>query len=368
LEKVAALRPDYERLGRVTGNRLPFALHDWHMTWCSHFLNCDPRIRDEPLFYVLRNEVGSCVAILPFILTRRRVGPFKVAYVNPLGEDPSVTEIRTPMIEAGYESTAVRTVQAALEKAPDWDWVHWMHLGSELKDALGSSPHALHWRPPLANVVLDLAPTWGEFRAGLKRNIRESLRHCYNSLKREALALEFDVLEQPAEVRRGLDRYLELHRMRAAFRCGPAHPDRFETNASRTFLRAVCDRLAAHNAVRLFALRISGEYIAMRLAFVVADSLYFYYSGFDPAWWRYGVMTTTDAESIKYAIQHGFKTINLSPTNVVSKRRWGPREVGYPSAYQVRSSLLSRLANGVYSDDSKLGKLLRRWAGPRSWN
>lgn len=367
LEKVAALRSDYERLGRVTGNRQPFALHDWHMAWCSHFLNCDPRIRDELLFYVLRDEEGICVALLPFTLSRRRIGPFKIAYVNPLGEDPGVTEIRTPLIAVGYEYLAVHAVQAALEKIPDWDWVYWAHLGPEIRDALSGSAHVLHWRPPLSDVVLDLAPTWQEFRAGLKRNIRESLRHGYNSLKREGLTLEFHVFERAADVRRGLDRYLELHRMRAEFTGGPEHPNRFESNASRSFLYDVCDRLATRRGVRLFALQLQGEYVAMRLAFVVADSLYLYYSGFDPKWWRYGVMTTTDAESIKYAIESGFKTVNLSPTNIVSKSRWGPRQVDYSSAYQMRPSLLSRLANSAYSSERRLGKCLRRFVRSRSW-
>ena len=372
LEDVAALRPDYERLGRVTGNRLPFALHDWHMAWCSHFLNCDQRIRDEPLFYVLRNEQRICVAILPFILSRRRMGPFKVAYINPLGLDPAITEIRTPMVEAGYEYLAVHATQAALEKAPDWDWVHWAHVGPQLEDALRGSPAALQWQTPISDVMLDLAPTWDEFRAGLKRNIRESLRHGYNSLRRAGLTFEFEALEEPDDVRGGLERYFELHRMRAEFTRGPTHPNRFESSASRNFLRDVCDRLSARRAVRLFALRIRGEYVAMRLGFAVGDSLYLYYSGFDPAWWQYGIMTTAVAESIKYAIEGGFRTVNLSPTNNVSKSRWGPRTVDYSSANQTRPRLRSRLANSAYltawSDEHQLAKFLKRFITPRTWD
>jgi hypothetical protein len=42
----------------------------------------------------------------------------------------------------------------------------------------------------------------------------------------------------------------------------------------------------ARGAVRLFALKIGSSIVAMRLGFVARDSLYFYYSGFDPQWAR----------------------------------------------------------------------------------
>jgi hypothetical protein len=35
-------------------------------------------------------------------------------------------------------------------------------------------------------------------------------------------------------------------------------------------------------ALRLFALKIASSIVAMRLGFVAGDSLYFYYSVFDP--------------------------------------------------------------------------------------
>jgi len=372
LEELEALRPDYERLGEVTGNRVPFALHDWHLTWCRHFLNCDPRIREDLLIYVLRNGQAGCVAILPFILSRRRLGPLMVSSLNLLGADPAITELRAPMVEAGYERMTSLAVHGALDKVPHWDWVHWAQVSPELASALSASGAALHWQPPISDFVIDLASSWEEFRKRLKRNIRESLRHGYNSLKRDGIAFEFDVIEQPAEVRRGLDRYFELHRLRADFACAARHTNRFASKTSRDFLYALCDRLAARGNVRLFALKIRGEHVAMRLAFAVADSLYLYYSGFDPKWWNYGVMTTTVAEAIKYAISNGFRTVNLSPTLDMAKSRWGPRQIDYPSAYQPRLRLRSQLANSAYrkakSDEYYPAKILKRFITPHSWD
>jgi hypothetical protein len=306
-----ALEADYTRLCRVAGNQLPFSLHAWHLTWCRHFLNCDPQIEEEPLFYILRDARNDCVAILPFIISRRRFGPLKVTSIASLGADPAITEIRIPLIQEGYGYLAARAVRDALDRVADWDWIHWCGLNGEFAETL-SAGKGLHWRAPVSDFVLDLPPSWDEFRSDLKRNIRESLRHCYNSLARHGHSFEFDVIESPRDLQPALSRFLHLHRMRAAFAQGVAHPDRFASPVSQEFLYAACERLAERGVLKLFALKIGGEAVAMRIGFEVGDALYLYYSGFDPKWWNFSVMTTTMAEAIKYAIGRGLRIVRPS--------------------------------------------------------
>jgi CelD/BcsL family acetyltransferase involved in cellulose biosynthesis len=100
--------------------------------------------------------------------------------------------------------------------------------------------------------------------------------------------------------------------------------------------------------------------------------LYLYYSGFDPEWARYSVMTTTVAEAIKYAIETGLRTVNLSPTKDLSKTRWSPRQVDYGSAYEPRGRLRSRLANSAYlnirPEDGGRPTFLQRLIARRTWH
>ena len=146
VEGVAALQTDYEHLEGITGNKLPFALHEWHLTWCRHFLGCQSHVHDEPLFYVLRNAADKCVAIVPLIVSRRRLGPFKIVSIGLLGPDPAITEIRGPIIERGFEYMAARAVRDGLAKVYDWDWIHWSGLSEEFAEALGAggAEHAAH--------------------------------------------------------------------------------------------------------------------------------------------------------------------------------------------------------------------------------
>lgn len=166
---IEALQPDYERLQRVTGNTLPFALYEWHSTWCSHFLNCYPSVHGEPLFYVLRDATGACDAVVPFIISRRRLGPLKIVSIDLLGADPAITEIRVPLIEPGYEQLTATTIRRQLAGIPDWDWIHWRGIDAAFRDALAADGGNPQWAPVLSDFVLDLKPTWEAFRLGLKR-------------------------------------------------------------------------------------------------------------------------------------------------------------------------------------------------------
>jgi CelD/BcsL family acetyltransferase involved in cellulose biosynthesis len=338
-----ALEADYERLLRATGNALPFALHEWHVAWCNHFLESGKRIRTQPMIHVARNSEGRCVAIVPLILTRRAVGPVNIGTLDLLGADPAITEIRTSLFEPSYETRAVWAIRRKLAEVGAVDWLDWGVVSDS--HALALSSHAdLKIQRPQLDYVLDLPSSWDEFHSNLKRNIRESIRHCYNSLKRDGLTCELRIAREPPEVKDALERFFTLHAMRADLFGTIAHRNHFAKPQSRLFLQEVCAKLSARGMMRVFQLVIRGEVVALRIGFVIGDSLYLYYSGFDARWSKYSVMTTTVVEAVKYAIGQRLTTINLSPSRDIAKTRWGPREIALNQAVQLSPSLLSRLA------------------------
>jgi CelD/BcsL family acetyltransferase involved in cellulose biosynthesis len=338
-----ALEADYGHLLHSTGNTLPFALHEWHMAWCNQFLESSPRIETRPMIHVARNPEGRCVAIVPLILTRRAVGPVKVGTLDLLGADPAITEIRTSIIEPGYEARAIWAIRRKLADVGTVDWLNWCVVSEPQADALLGCAE-IRFEKPLLDYVLDLPSSWEDFRGNLKRNIRESIRHCYNSLKNDGLTCELRIAQEVGEVKDALDRFFTLHATRAELQGTIVHPNHFAKPPARRFLHEVCAKLAARGMVRVFQLVIGGDVVALRIGFVIGDSLYLYYSGFNPLWAKYGVMTTTVVEAIKYAIGQHLRTINLSPNRDVSKTRWGPREIVLKQAVQLAPAALSRLA------------------------
>ena len=162
---VAALGPCYERLLQATGNTMPFALHEWHLAWCRPLPELPLAYPGRAPVLCLARSGGACVAIFPFIISRRRLGPFKIVSIDLLGADPAITEIRTPLIYPGYEQLAARAVQHHLKKAGRWDWIHWTGIDAAFAEALAANGR-LQWQPPQSDFVLDLPPTWEEFRSG----------------------------------------------------------------------------------------------------------------------------------------------------------------------------------------------------------
>ncbi|HEY1874063.1 MAG TPA: GNAT family N-acetyltransferase [Steroidobacteraceae bacterium] len=372
IEGIRALTPNYERLYQATGNTLPYATQEWHLAWCEHLLSRNPHLPQQPLFCVLRNGNGTCVAIVPLILTRRRLGPLKVSALGLVGADQSLTELRNPLIEPGYERAAVRAVHERLATMRGWDWIQWSGVSAALAEALALEA-APQWYQTLDDYVLDLPSDWPQLRATLGHNMRKTLRRSYEGLRRDGHNFEFVVARDPVEVRWALYRFLELHALRARMPFGPIHADRFAAHSPRAFLYGVCDRLAARDAVRVFQLRIADVVVASRIGFVIGDSLYLYHSGFDPAWARYSVMTTTMAETVRYAIAAGLRSVNLSLVAEHSKLRWRPRRVDFYSALVHRDSVRSRLACRAYriavSGNSAPRRLLRRLVpSRRDWN
>jgi CelD/BcsL family acetyltransferase involved in cellulose biosynthesis len=78
--------------------------------------------------------------------------------------------------------------------------------------------------------------------------------------------------------------------------------------------------------MKLFELKLDEQPVAYRLGFINGDTLYLYFSAYDPGFSRFSVMTTLVAEMIKWAIGEKLKFVNLSFGRDNSKIRWGPAE------------------------------------------
>jgi CelD/BcsL family acetyltransferase involved in cellulose biosynthesis len=120
-----------------------------------------------------------------------------------------------------------------------------------------------------------------------------------------------------------LQRFFQLHALRARATHLSDHADYFADSPAKNLLLGLASSPQRPPALRVFELRIGTELVAARVGFELGDELYLYFSGFDPKWARYSVMTTTVAEAIKWAISRKLRVVNLSTGTDVSKTRWG---------------------------------------------
>ena len=281
---------------------------------------------------------------------RPALGPVRVRSIGFLGADRYVTEQPAPIIDPVCESGVAEALVADLARDRTWNWVAWEGLrpNAELTKTLAQLLE-LRWISSQPENILHLTPTWEQFRLGLGRHVRDSLRHCYNSLKTEGLVAHLDVAAKPEEIRLALENFFRLHSVIAQHHNDLGRPDRFADSITHRFLIEVYSRFADRDMARIFTLSIGGIPLASRLGFLLPDCLYLYYGGYDPSWRKFSVGTTVTAEAIKYAIARGLARVHLSMGADSFKSRWSPEIRDFCGAVCVRDDLYSRAAYELYS-------------------
>jgi CelD/BcsL family acetyltransferase involved in cellulose biosynthesis len=341
-----SLAEEWRPLAAAHGDGLPFRTWEWASAWQARFLEQGRFVHDRPSVMAFRSPAGALIAVAPLLLTHRPRGGPLLRILDFHGTDPNLTEVRGALCDPAWEQAVTGALVGRLmARHREWDWLHLrgLRVGSPAHGAVVALPGVL-WERETPAYVVRLPSSWEELKARVSRNLKESLRRGYNSLRRDGHAFTLEVARAGAEVVPALERFFALHGARAELEGTVVHRDVFSSRAARDFLRDVCGQLCQQDMVRIFQLRIAGEVVASRVAFAMGDSLYLYYSGYQPSWRTYGVMTTTVAETMRYAIQNGFRSVHLSTGTDVSKTRWRPELVTYRDAILVSPSLRGRAA------------------------
>jgi CelD/BcsL family acetyltransferase involved in cellulose biosynthesis len=354
--QLVSLRSEWLSLETDAGAELPFQTWEWAIAWWTHLAEHSRGVWDHLRVCVLRDEAERVVAIAPLVLTERPAyGPLRVRFLQLMGADPNITEIRTVLCRPGLEQQCWETLRAYFkEHSAEWDWLAWERStrppGVHELQSNGACSADIR-----SAFILNLSSDWPTMKGQLGRNIKESLRKCYNSLRRDGLSASLEMVQEPDAIEAALADFFRLHAQRAMLKGAPRHADVFASEEARAFLIDVCQRLATRGIARVFRLRVNGEVVAVRIGFEMQGCLYLYYSGWDAAFGRYSVMTTLLAEIIQHAISRGLVRVNLSTGNDVSKTRWRPTEVAYARQVEVSPRLTSAIRFHGYQAARSLG-------------
>lgn len=364
MAQLDALATEWRALFDRVGDALPFSTYEWAAAWWTHMRRVSGPLRDSLQLFVVRDGAGSVIAIAPMMHTTVRVGGLPVVRVlQPIGTDPNLTEVRGMLVSADREGDALEALSRYVSDRDQESWVQWCGIRRDTGsvEQLGGV-RAFRVNDGRTAFVLQLPAAWDEFKKSFPRNLRESLRKCYNSLARDSHEWTLRVVEHPDDIPAAVERLIELHGARAARTDTIVHRDCFDAPEARRFLHQVAATLGARGMVRVFQLVIEGQVVATRIGFVFGDRMFLYYSGYDPAWGRYSVMTTVVAEALQWAIRQGLTSVNLSTGADESKLRWRPTPVEYVDACAVSPSAYARMMHRALDPRTraKLKRLARR--------
>jgi CelD/BcsL family acetyltransferase involved in cellulose biosynthesis len=372
VEGLQQLESEWQALEAEVG-LLPFASWDWSVAWW-HSLSRQRLTSCDRLFVLAMRKEGRLAGVAPLMLTERPSRGLRFRCLRYFGVDQNITEVTGPLCAPADEAQFHEALLEYLFDHRDrWDCAILSGLS-----AAGEAPAIVAryatpvWLDDVVAFVVPLPSSWQAFKATRSRNIKESLRKCANSLRRDALTPTFRVVSEGRELSQALDVFLRLHAARAALRQTVIHENVFRDPASRSFLYALSDRYSAAGKMRIFSMEINGCTVATRLGLVSGRSLYLYYSGYEPAYAKYGVMTHVVAKAIQYAIEHGFETINLSTGKDISKTRWSPAQASYRrviigsrSRYAAEAvALYSRLGHFWRTRAQRARRVQLGWARP----
>jgi CelD/BcsL family acetyltransferase involved in cellulose biosynthesis len=352
-ESLAALAAEWEALHAQVTPRTPFTSPLWNSLWWKHLSEQRTWVRDEFFVHVVRDEHGALVAVAPLMLTHRPAkGPLRLRELHFFGADSNLTEIRGVVCRTDDHDAVIDALRAHFQAQQHawhrllWSGIREQHRARMLEDG----DESVVWRGSTVGYYLPLPGSWDEIKSKLSRNMKEALRKCYNSLKREGHEFTLRVISEPQQVAVAIQSLFQLHRVRARADDMAQHPDGFERAAVRDFFLDYAVQMAKRDQLRIFQLEIGGEIVAARAAFVFGNEMYLTYSGYRPEWGRYSVMTTLIAEAFKWAIANQISGVHLSTGTDQSKTRWKPVEDVSWEGAQKSSSYMGRLMPLAYDN------------------
>src|SRR5258708_20005554 len=94
----------------------------------------------------------------------------------------------------------------------------------------------LRWGRSQPGNILHLAPSWEELRRRLRRHVKDSIRHCYNSLRTDGLTAHLDVAVPQNQIASALETFFDLHRTITRHVADVTRPAPFPAPIARRFL------------------------------------------------------------------------------------------------------------------------------------
>jgi CelD/BcsL family acetyltransferase involved in cellulose biosynthesis len=366
-----ALLPEWLRLFYASGTPNPFAHPLWLMTWARHFIS-----PDQLYLATVRTQAGALVGVAPLYQRTQRPAPgLAVRRLQMLGagRHELLTEVPQVLFAPGSARAGLRDLLRFLSArdeawdcveltlAPDQGWFEHQWL-PQVGPGAGCALFHQATRPC---VVAPLPATVEEWQAGLKRNVKESIRRGANRLARAGHSWEVVTPCDAEALKPALDDLVALHRARAALQDTASHPDYLSDPADRAFLYDVAHEMFHAGHLTPYRLLVDGQAVAARLLLHANGGTFFSVSGVDPAWQPYNVATTLHVECLRRAIARGDHLANLSVGPDVAKLRWSEQLQLYQDIVLVGPRRRSRLVLGLLWQGRSAARL---WRQPRRRN
>jgi CelD/BcsL family acetyltransferase involved in cellulose biosynthesis len=313
-EALDALEPEWQNLWQRDLSATPFESPAWLLPWTRHLWG------GGKLSVVAVRDRRELVALAPLFFWGFGGRP-EIVRAAFLGA--GITDHLGTLAAPGFEVEGARSVFDHLAATSDqWQVCDLEELRSGSPLLHVELPSGLSGRQAPSGVcpVLALPKSADELYAGLQPKFRKNLRQSEARLRREGAEFQLAQPHETGEVMRALFR---LHTARWQER---REPGMLAAEALRQFHLDASARLAHESLLRLYSVRLRGEIIAAQYNLRRDHRVFYYLSGFDPAYARYSPGAALLSFTIRAAIEEGATEFDFLRKREEYKYQWGARD------------------------------------------
>lgn len=294
-ENISQLEPDWSRLLEGMCQPYPFASPAWIQTWWNEF---KPEGSLCPLS--LRQD-GRLLGVAP--LMRRGDG-------LSLAGDPNICDYMDLVTHCDNRAAVLKGLLTHLARAESWRVLEFWGLAQSsptlalLPEVAAELGYRVTTKLEATCPGVDLPSTWDDYLANLSKKDRHELRRKLRRVT-EAGETRFYCLTDTADVARGMDDFLSMHR---GSRQDKAE---FMTATMESFFRRSTLILADKGLIRLYFLEVGGKRVASVICFAINNDLWLYNSGYDPQYSHLSVGLVSKALCVQDAITQGMRRVDF---------------------------------------------------------
>jgi CelD/BcsL family acetyltransferase involved in cellulose biosynthesis len=297
-----------------------FITSDWLQAWWAHF-----GAGKKLWLLLIEGDGGEAIGIAPFMIARHRAGGVSLRSLEfPGAAVPTCADHIEITCLPGREREVMEIVGRHLLKAGRrWDIAN---FEGAPEDSMTMNPlsHILQAErnasrktsSSVACPYLLLEQTFANYDRHLQRKFRD--------LKKYLAVVErqngrFLLVHAENEMHHILNELRRLSLLRVGSKGDVSSLVRDDFFS---FLLEVCGRFLRRGWLRLYALEVDAEVIAVNLNFAYGTKVYGYMSGFNPAWTRHGIGTVLMRHVIRSAMEEGFQEYDFLRGDEEYKYRW----------------------------------------------
>ncbi len=302
------LQGDWQELARTSSSATPFQTHEWHSTWCKHYLRAK-----RPLV-IAYYQGDDLVGLMPMV---EGIAPWRT--LRPMGVGPS--DYLHPLTRDGFESSVAEKLAADFAEMRKIDLID-LHQVRETR-ALAEAMKGTVIEQATC-LLLDLPTTYEAYLQTLGKSLRYDVRKLDKTLFVSGKAAIEPVGQGQTD--QGLEILFEQHQKRWRARQGVLGVGAF-VGPSAAFHREWAPIAAKNGWLWLSILKYEGNPIGAIYAMAVGATVYYYQAGFDPAMGSVSPGTLLVAATIRRSIEEGKAHFDFMRGDEPYKRRWKPQHI-----------------------------------------